>query len=248
MNHCKLRFVAAVSMILGTGSAINAATIVVPNANASAPGNTDNRFPFLVTGGQRYQQVFASSQFSGPILISEMDLRNGIFVNEAFTSTISSIQISLSTIATAPDALSTTFASNIGADSIVVYNGSLTLSSANGPGPGGTKAFDIAIIFQTPFLYNPGGGNLLLDVKNISGANAAVGMDYFDAINNPGDSVSRIYGTEGSPNATTGIADSLGLIVRFQSAATTVPEPSTLILMGLGVAGIVLSRRCLNHR
>src|ERR1700686_5064984 len=112
-------------------------SVVVPNANASVAGGTDNRFPFLVTGGMRYQQVFNSSEFSafgGPQFISQMTLRNGIFVSTPFTATIASIQIALSTISAAADGLSATFASNIGGNNTQVYNGSLTLSSTNGPG------------------------------------------------------------------------------------------------------------------
>ncbi|HEV3165876.1 MAG TPA: PEP-CTERM sorting domain-containing protein [Isosphaeraceae bacterium] len=232
-----------IAMLLGAISFLVASAradvVVVPNANASVAGNTDNRFPFLVTGGMRYQQVFASSQFgsfTGPELINEMDLRNGVFVSQAFTSTISNIQIALSTTSKAPDGLDPTFANNTGPDSTTVYNGSLTLSSTNAAGPGNTHVFDVVISFQTPFLYNPAAGNLLLDVKNISGANAAVGTNFFDAINNSGDSVSRVFGSEGSPNATSGTADSLGLIVQFEfgPSSPAVPEPTSLVLASLG--------------
>ena len=93
--------------------------IVVPNANTAAPGDSDNRFPFLVTGGMRYQEVYASSQFSAfggtPQLITEIDLRNGVFVNEAFTATIPNITISLSTDREgARRVKAATFADNLG--------------------------------------------------------------------------------------------------------------------------------------
>jgi hypothetical protein len=238
MHKTMKRYLLAVAIGIAAGGAARADVVVVPNANTATPGTTDNRFPFLVSGGMRYQQVYAASQFAlptaGPKLISELDLRNGVLVNEAFSSTISNIQISLSTVSLAPDALSSTFASNIGADVTQVYNGSLTLSSTNAAGPGGTHVFDIAIVFQTPFLYDPAAGNLLLDVKNISGANAAVGSDFFDAVSPPGDSVSRVWGDEGSPNATTGNVDSLGLISQFQfTSAAAVPEPSQIALTAL---------------
>lgn len=211
------------------------AGMIVPNANAAAPGNTDNRFPFLVNGGMRSQQVFAADQFSGPIDIGELDLRNGVFVDTPFTSTISDIQIWLSTVSAAPDALSATFANNIGADNTLVYDGSLTLSSTNAPGPGGTHVFDVVINLQNTFSYNPALGNLLLDIKNISGADAFVGTNFFDTQNTSGDSMSRVYGGEGSPDATSGSADTLGLILQFNPPAN-VPEPSSFALVGLGVA------------
>ena len=235
---------AALTLFLGAAGQARAGLIVVPNANASVAGGTDNRFPFLVSGGMRYQQVFAASQFStfgGAQLITEIDLRNGILVHEAFSSTISSIDISLSTTAKTPDGLSATFASNVGADNTQVYSGALTLSSTDAAGPGNTHVFDVRIILQTPFLYNPTLGNLLLDVDNISGANAAVGADYFDAVNTPGDSVSRVFGAEGAPNATSGTADSLGLIAQFQFSAESpaVPEPATLTLLSVGAVSLV---------
>ena len=241
MHKTMKRYLLAMAIGIATGGAARADVVVAPNANAATPGTTDNRFPFL-TGGMRYQQVYAASQFAlptaGPKLLSEIDFRNGVFVNQAFSSTISNIQISLSTVSLAPDSLSSTFASNIGADATQVYNGSLTLSSTNAAGPGGTHAFDIAIVFQTPFLYDPSAGNLLLDVKNISGANSAVGSDFFDAVNSPTDSVSRVFGAEGSPNATTGSPDTLGLIsqFRFTTTAAAVPEPSQIALTALASA------------
>ena len=214
------------------------APVVVPNANAAVAGNSDNRFPFLVTGGMRYQQVFDASEFSslgGPQFINQLSLRNGPFVATAFTANIASIQISLSTIATAPDNLSTTFAGNIGANNTQVYNGSLTLSSTNGAGPGNTHVFDVVINFQTPFLYDPSAGNLLLDVQNNSGADAAVGVNFFDAQFTASDSISRVFGPEGNSSATTGTADSNGLIMQFSFAA--VPEPTTWALIGVVTLG-----------
>jgi len=243
MSRNRFEWLAFVAL-LGSAGQLLATPIVIPNANASTPGDTDNRFPFLVSGGMRYQQVFASSQFPGPVVLTEIDLRNGILTSAAFTSTISSILISLSTTSAAPDALSTTFASNIGANNTQVFNGSLTLSSANGPGPGDTHAFDIIIPFQTPFSYNPANGNLLLNVTNNSGANGVVGGDFFDAVNVV-DSVSRVVGPEGMPGATTGTADTLGLIVQFQTAVQVqaIPEPATLILVGLGLVALGSRRR-----
>jgi hypothetical protein len=244
--------VCAVALALGPaiGGKAKADLIVVPNANAAVAGNTDNRFPFLVNGGMRYQQVFAASQFAalgGPQLVTDMALRNGIFVAQPFTATIASIQIALSTTALAPDALSATFANNIGADNKQVFSGSLTLSSTNGPGPGNTHVFDIVIHFDTPFLYDPAQGNLLLDVRNNSGADAFVGSDFFDAVTAAGDPVSRVFGPEGDPNATVGALDTLGLIVQFGTASTVVPEPSSLVLLSVGgvalLGGYVRRRR-----
>ncbi len=244
---CKASAVALMfASLLGVACPANA-DIVVPNANASVAGNTDNRFPFLVSGGMTYEQVFAASQFSslsGPTLLTGIDFRNGDFVNEPFSATISNIVLTLSTVSIAPDGLSSNFASNIGANNTSVFDGSLTLSSTDAAGPGNTYAFDIDIVFQTPFLYDPAAGNLLLYVNNISGASDDIGTDFFDSVNATGDSVSRVFGSEGVSSATTGTVDSLGLIADFQtSSPTQVPEPVTVTIFGAGIAGVVALRR-----
>ena len=188
-----------------------------------------------------YQQVFDASQFSSfrPQSINEIDFRNGIFVNEAFTTTIANIQISLSTTSAAVGGLSSTFADNVGADSTLVYSGSLTLSSTNAAGPGGTHVFDIAIHLQNAFVYNPALGNLLLSIVNISGADPSiVNHDFWDATDNSG-VMSRVFGPEGDPSSTTGTTDGLGLIAQFRFGAA-VPEPSSLTLLALGGLGGML--------
>ncbi len=52
------------TLALQAAPSVSASLIVVPNANTTVAGNSDNRFPFLVSGGMRYQQVFDASQFS----------------------------------------------------------------------------------------------------------------------------------------------------------------------------------------
>src|SRR5437899_2488814 len=119
------------------------------------------------------------------------------------------MQINMSTISAGPDGLSTTFATNVGANDTIVYaRGTLALSSSfTGAGP---KDFDIHIIFTTPFLYNPAAGNLLLDVRNFGAGTTT----QFDAQLTPGDSISRVYSLG---IAATGVADSDGLITQFDT-------------------------------
>src|SRR6185369_3133376 len=72
--------------------------------------------------------------------------------------------------------LSTTFADNIGLNNTLVLSGTITLVTANLPGLGNTKQFDIVFPFTTPFLYNHSAGNLLIDVQisASSGTNSIV--------------------------------------------------------------------------
>jgi hypothetical protein len=122
-----------------------ATNVVVPNAQAATEGNSGNAFPFspatFSVSSQRYQQVFAASQFaavSGPHKITHIRFRPDVSFGAAFSSTLPNVQINLSTTSKAPNGLSTTFASNVGADDTVIFGpGPLSLSSTfTGPAGG----------------------------------------------------------------------------------------------------------------
>jgi hypothetical protein len=240
-------FIAALALLgfFALPQVAQAQQVVAPNSLAGVEGNAENRFPFLVDGGLRLQQVFNASQFSaisGPTQITQIAFRPDSSLGAAFSRTLSNVTIQLSTTSAAADGLSLTFASNIGADVTTVRSGSLTLSSSfTGVGP---KDFDILINLTTPFTYNPASGNLLMDVLNQSPENNNISL-FFDAPNTTGDSSSRIYGTEGAPGATAGTSDSSGMVTRFTfgNASVAAPEPGTLALLALGIVGRVLAKR-----
>jgi hypothetical protein len=224
------------------------AAIVVPNSLAAVEGNSNNGYPFNLDdfghSSMRYQQAFAASEFAalgGPTLITGMAFRPDNDGN-AFSTALPDIQINLSTTTTAPSALSTTFAANVGSNDTVVYaRGPLTLSSANtGAGP---RDFDIVITFTTPFLYDPSQGNLLLEVRNFGGGLTT----QFDA-HNANDAIARVF-AENDATAASGIADSVGLVAQFLTdGSQTVPEPSTFIIFSVGglvIAGQRVARRFL---
>jgi hypothetical protein len=207
--------------IVGGLGVSSATTIVAPNSLATVEGNANNGFPFNITefnlSSQRYQQVFAASEFlslSGPQLLTQIAFRPDAEGGAAFSSTISSIQINLSTTSAAPDGLSTTFADNVGVDNTVVFSGALSLSSAFTGPAAGPKDFDIVINFQVPFLYDPTAGNLLLDVRNFSGGTTT----QFDAEFSGSDPVSRTASISGGVNSPTAdFMDTLGLVTQFMT-------------------------------
>src|ERR1039457_3625815 len=155
-----------------------AATVTTPNGVTSTEGNSNNSFPFnlagdsgeVPSGTQRYQQIYSSSEFSalsaGGEYITRIAFRPDATFGAAFASTLPDIRIDLSTTAAGVDALSSTFASNVGANDTIVYGGSagaaLSFSSSFTGPAGGPKSFDIIINLTTPFLYNPAAGNLLM--------------------------------------------------------------------------------------
>ena len=227
---CGFRHLALLGALLLLG-AINPAhaivpTVVVPNSARTTEGNTNNGYPFDLgqTGltSQRYQQLYAASQFGSGGLITQIIFRPDATSGQAFTSTLSDIQIDLAYSNAPDDGLSTTYANNITAgDTVVFARGPLTLHSGFTGPPNGPKDFDIIITLTTPFFYNPALGNLLLDVRNFGGGITT----FFDAVFTTGDGVSRLFNQ--NVNGTTGSTDTLGLVTGFN----IVPEPGTAMLL-----------------
>lgn len=229
----RARFAIVLLPALALHPAARADSLIVPGAGNGAEGNEGNVFPFSPsTNGipsQRYQQVYGASAFAslpGPITITDILFRpDATLPGAPFSNTLPSIQINLSTTAAAVDALSLTFANNLGANDAVVFSGALSLSSAYTGPAAGPKDFDIAIHLQTPFTYNPAAGNLLLDVRNFS----SVDIGRFDLINDSTDSVSRVYtstgGTANDPTAAFAATEGLVTQFNFRPAALTNPTP-----------------------
>lgn len=214
MLHVFTHFVLFISLMF-TAAAAQCGELVVPGSLENVEGNQSNAFPFNLGVSYRYQQVYGASEFdpSEPLLITEIRFRPDFVAGSSFSSVLPDVQVNLSTTAAAPDGLSSTYADNIGPDDTVVSSGPLPLSSdATGFGP---LDFDIVVPLNTPFLYDPTQGNLLLDVRNYGGG---VWTTAFDAEDTIGDATSRvttnhIVGSVDSPTAS--LNDSWGLVTQF---------------------------------
>jgi len=205
-------------LLLSLTTGLRADEIVVPNGLESVEGNGNNGFPFNIANfgvaSQRYQQVYGAPDFAalpGPVLITELIFRPDGGLGRPFNQTLTDVQINLSTTSVEPDNLSATFADNVGTDDTIVFDGALSLSSADsGSGP---RDFDIVIVLETPFLYDPAAGNLLLDVRNYNGGFTT----QFDAHNADADAISRAstnqIGDVNSPVAT--FTNTAGLVTKF---------------------------------
>lgn len=184
-----------------------------------------NTFPFGATvggSGTRYQQVYASSNFAGPLAISSISFVEG---RAGGTLTSALFEFYLSTTSRAVDGLSTDFDSNLGADTQLF--GSFLLAGA---------APSRLTFSGTGFAYDPSAGNLLLDIRLsdiTSRGNASYGARNRDA-----DGLfSRMHdfgaGFEG-----------IGLLTEFEGSRVVVtPEPSPLAPLALGLAGLGLFAR-----
>jgi hypothetical protein len=190
-----------------------------------------------------YQQVYSSSAFSGPVLITSetfYDLFAQMFGGDDLLLG-GNYAFSLSTTSEAVDMLSTVLADNLGADDTTV----LTYAASPGGEMFGT---DFTFTNTTPFFYNPALGNLLLDITVEDQDNLvnALGNSYNDA-DDTGMETSRAYQFTGAP--ATAVADSTGVVTTF--GTTPVPEPSSFILAFtfvslLGAGGLL--RRAVHHR
>jgi hypothetical protein len=146
---------------------LRAQVIVVPNTLATNDGNT---FLTAPTGGPsslREMRIYDAAQFgvlSGPSFLTQFAWRPDTTPGPSGPRSLA-LRIFASTTSRSVAGLSTTFAENLGADNTLVFSGTLIWATANLPGPGNTRQFDVVFPFTTPFLYDPAAGNLLLEMQ-----------------------------------------------------------------------------------
>ena len=219
--------------------------LVVPFANTSTPGTPDNNEG---EGDFRFQQVYGRGQFlssgvSGPVLISQFALRAFPDTGPASLSP-TSLDIYASTSSFAPNnnpgntLITGTFATNLGPDNTLVFSGPLALSSPGCAGPSACP-FDMVVTFDSPFLYNPTHGFLLLDF-HFTGYAGSGFSDSRQFAFPPGGPIASVIGRLGDP---TGEVFTEGVITQFTYEVVPEPASGVLLLSGLGVLVAFRQRR-----
>jgi hypothetical protein len=195
-----------VMLLCATGLADDG-KFVVPSDLEDVETDVGNQFPFNSepfwetindiicdpadqVSSQRYQQVSADFEFAalpGPGLVTQVAFRQWV-LGSPFAAVCPHVQINLSTSANGPGSISETFADNVGPDeTVVVSAGALPLSSV---AIGGTpRPFDIVVSFESPFIYDPVDGHLLLDVRMIELCTSQPFASMFDGLGSTSRSV-----------------------------------------------------------
>jgi PEP-CTERM motif-containing protein len=192
------------------------------------PGDVQDCIPFGC--GITNQFIFDSSYFSGPISINELTFFNSVVDTPTDNFDPGTYTFKLSTSTNDYLTPSATFANNVGAN-VQLF---ATVVIAGGAIP---PVFSFA---GTPFNYNPASGDLLLEVDKTGAASTFSGFTDYNGPADPNFKVSRVWNTDGS--ATGNVDTNYGPVARFGSGAAAVPEPMTLTLTGLGLAGFAARR------
>ena len=215
-----LSIVAFLCLTCTAGYAQSVIAIVVPNNRASIDGNSGDGLPFANRAPVRWQQVYDASQYSAINQhggwIQTIFFRIDGECRNSFGTTVSNLQINLSTTSKMPDGLSSIFAENVGTDDRIVFGpGLVRLLEGCSPGTS-PEPFGMLISFPTPFYYNPNNGNLLMDIRNFSGGtDPGMNPGLIDGELTTGDSVSQAIATD--VNATSALVRySFGLVTRFE--------------------------------
>ena len=187
--------------------------------------NIGNCFPFSCEYNGNYQQIYGAGAFSGPLTITGLRFYNTEYNSGSTELASGTWSISLSTSSTPILGLSSNPANNIGVDNTLVFTGDIGRPWSFG------DTLDIA--FTTGFTYDPGLGNLLVDI-NASGL--ANGADIFFDETSDNTFTRRNYN---------GSLDSLALVTTFVTgpAPTPTPEPASVALLAGAVLGLAASRR-----
>lgn len=199
-------------LVLSTFDRAKADTVLAQNG----PHAVFNAIPFSsLSGTGRYQEVYSSSLFGGPVLITSL-----AFSPSDSTLYSANVDLRMTTTMVGVGSLSPNLDSNFTVPLTTVYSNPTFSENVTG----GSETFSLVFTFTNSFVYDPAQGNLLFDLL-ISGQNVALPFSRCGS----GAILSRAWNTAGFGNNADGVG--LRTLIGFQP----VPEPGSFVLLGSGL-------------
>ncbi len=237
----------ALALILIFVAAVTAkADVVVPGAYANLEGPSSFSLTSTAAAGRTYQMTIDAGQLSTVVGqdITGVQWR----LNGPATANWPSVDTSFSFFdvyigaGVDPSAVSNTFASNFTGSVFQVRSGAHTFLANSFSSGGSPNAFGPTLAFDSSYLY--AGGDLTVEFR-FSAQSGATNQPAFDGIavsGGPGNGYGVDFASRWTANATgtTGTAPNF-LVTNFTTSP--VPETSSIGLIGLAFAGIVLRRK-----
>ena len=222
----------------------NVDLFVVPEEYTKKEGPGDGMlYPFDPAAfgnitGLRLQQLYEGALFpeyqNGAIIESIAFRLSGSATegNRSFDVTFPDVEVRISTTSKSVGGMREQFASNTGADEVIVFKSPLRWQATFTPGQ--VQAMSVIIPFSVPFVYQPAKGSLLIDISVREMRQHTGQVDL--AIDQHLEVVRGII-----PNQRGETFPGAGLITRF--GITAVPEPTTTLLMIVSVATVGITLR-----
>jgi len=207
-------------LVLSTFDRAKANTVLAQNG----PHAAFNAIPFSsLSGTGRYQEVYSSSLFGGPVLITSL-----AFSPSDSTLYSANVDLRMTTTMVGVGSLSPNLDSNFTVPLTTVYSNPTFSENVTG----GSETFSLVFTFTNSFVYDPAQGNLLFDLL-ISGQNVALSFSRCGS----GPILSRAWNTAGFGNNADGVG--LRTLIGFEP----VPEPGSFVLLGSGLIVLATTLR-----